>query len=138
MNKLLAFLMSIGAGFCVFYGIGSMVYYVTDSKDLAWIFGLPLGLIIMPLSYRFLCIERQRKITWLISRTFHFIRAHKEKIINESMELDAALYAIADEELVDGNIDKGLWAIALVYSEGNEEKRRSEYIKLRVNQLKEK
>jgi len=44
-------------------------------------------------------------------------------------------YAIAEQEITDNVYDKGLWSKALVNADGNESKRKSEYIKLRVKQL---
>lgn len=45
-------------------------------------------------------------------------------------------YNIAEQEINTNNVDKGLWALSLVKSKGNEELRKAEYIKLRVKQLK--
>ena len=49
---------------------------------------------------------------------------------------DAEWGAEAEEELVSGNIDKATWARALVKAGGNEEKRKVEYILLRVKRMR--
>lgn len=44
-------------------------------------------------------------------------------------------YGKAEEEIINGNIDKNLWSLALVKSKGDENMRKSVYIKLRTKQL---
>jgi len=44
-------------------------------------------------------------------------------------------YGQAEDELNSGNMDKNLWARALVEAEGDETKRKAKYIELRANQL---
>lgn len=44
-------------------------------------------------------------------------------------------YGKAEEEIINGNIDKNLWSLALVKSKGDENMRKSVYIKLRAKQL---
>jgi hypothetical protein len=44
-------------------------------------------------------------------------------------------YGEAEDELNLGNVDKNLWARALVEAEGDETKRKAKYIELRANQL---
>ena len=46
------------------------------------------------------------------------------------------LYEMAVEEIVANNIRQGLWAKALIESNGNETAARAKYIKLRVESLK--
>ena len=46
------------------------------------------------------------------------------------------LYAIAEEEVNQKNIQQGLWSQALVKAKGDESFRKVEYMKLRVKQLK--
>lgn len=48
---------------------------------------------------------------------------------------DDALYQQAYEELESGQINKGLWAKALVESDGNESKARAKYIKTRCKNM---
>ena len=54
-------------------------------------------------------------------------------LINEH---DSQFYAIAESEINSGKLNQGLWSQALVKADGNENKRKSEYIKLRVMELK--
>ena len=49
---------------------------------------------------------------------------------------DADLYALAEKEVLDGKADPGLWSRALVKANGQENLRKTEYMKLRVTQLK--
>ena len=44
-------------------------------------------------------------------------------------------YGKAEEEIINGNIDKNLWSLALVKSKGDENMRKSVYIKLHTKQL---
>ena len=44
-------------------------------------------------------------------------------------------YGKAEEEIINGNIDKNLWSLALVKSKGDEDMRKSVYIKLRAKEL---
>ena len=44
-------------------------------------------------------------------------------------------YGKDEEEIINGNIDKNLWSLALVKSKGDENMRKSVYIKLRTKQL---
>ena len=50
-------------------------------------------------------------------------------------EPDSHYYEQAEQEINDGSLDKGLWAMALVKAKGNEVLRKPEYIKLRARQL---
>lgn len=44
-------------------------------------------------------------------------------------------YGLAEEELNNGDVDRNLWARALVEAEGDEIKRKAKYIELRANEL---
>jgi hypothetical protein len=48
---------------------------------------------------------------------------------------EESFYELALSELEDGEVRKGIWAKSLVSSEGDEEKARAIYIKLRVESL---
>ncbi len=50
---------------------------------------------------------------------------------------DEALYLKATNEVESGKNDAALWAKALTLAEGNQEKAKYQYIKLRVDQLAE-
>ena len=56
-------------------------------------------------------------------------------MVNED---DSNYYAIAEQEIHDDVINKGLWSQALVAADGDESKRKIEYMKLRVKQLKKR
>jgi len=60
------------------------------------------------------------KITWAINRS--------------NLEY-LEYYGQAEQEINDGTFNKGLWAKALTKANGNEDRRKAEYIKLRVKQL---
>jgi len=46
-------------------------------------------------------------------------------------------YEAAEREVKSGTTEPGIWAKALVTAKGNEDLRKSEYIKLRAKQLQE-
>jgi len=50
---------------------------------------------------------------------------------------DEELYLKATNEVESGKNDAALWAKALTFAEGNQEKAKYQYIKLRVEQLAE-
>jgi len=52
-----------------------------------------------------------------------------------NMNPDPQYFAQAEQEVDDRTFDKGLWSIALVNANGNEELRKIEYMKLRAMQL---
>jgi len=59
------------------------------------------------------------------------------KEISEGNKIEPHYYALAEREVLEDDVDKGLWARALVNAKGNEDVRRAEYIKLRAKQLQE-
>ena len=59
----------------------------------------------------------------------------KEKTEDVFKKPELQYYGLAEQEINDEAVDQGLWAKALVNAKGNEEKRKSEYIKLRAIQL---
>ena len=59
--------------------------------------------------------------------------------ISEMVNTDESeLYAMAEKEVDEGVINQGLWSQALVKADGDESKRKIEYMKLRVKQLKKR
>ena len=58
-----------------------------------------------------------------------------EKISEIADEPDLVYYGQAEQEIIDGTYDKGLWAKALVEAKGDEKLRKSEYIVLRAKHL---
>ena len=58
--------------------------------------------------------------------------------INQCDEItDDLFYAVAEEEVDQGKYDRGLWSKALIIANGDESRRKTEYMKLRVNQLQQ-
>ncbi len=64
------------------------------------------------------------------------IKDIKETIEFNLEEKQSDLFAQAEEEYDNGEIDKGLWSQALVKAKGEENLRKVEYMKMRVKQLK--
>jgi hypothetical protein len=60
----------------------------------------------------------------------------KDQMAFECSDQDSELFALAEEEMISGQVDKGTWAQALVKAGGNEEKRRADYIVLRVKKMR--
>jgi hypothetical protein len=60
----------------------------------------------------------------------------KDKMIFDLSDHDGEWFAAAEEELVSGNIDRETWARALVKAGGNEERRKVDYITLRVKKMR--
>ena len=71
-----------------------------------------------------------------VADSVSFVKNTKNGISEMVNEDDSGYYAIAEQEIIDGEMDKGLWSQALVAAEGDESKRKIEYMKLRVKQLK--
>ena len=67
-----------------------------------------------------------------------FVKDTSNEISSMVDKDDSELYAIAENEIDEGVINRGLWSQALVAAEGNESKRKIEYMKLRVKQLKKR
>lgn len=57
-----------------------------------------------------------------------------ERLINRQNKY-ISYYGKAEEEIINGNIDKNLWSLALMKSKGDEDMRKSVYIKLRAKEL---
>lgn len=58
--------------------------------------------------------------------------------INQCDEItDDRFYAVAEEEVDQGKYDRGLWSKALIIANGDESRRKIEYMKLRVSQLQQ-
>lgn len=80
----------------------------------------------------------KKSIKKSISDSVSFVKDTTNDISSMVNEDDSNLYAIAEQETIDGDIDKGLWSQALVSAGGEESKRKIEYMKLRVKQLKKR
>ncbi len=64
------------------------------------------------------------------------IKKAKNKFSSLVSEKDSDFYAIAEKEVNDENTVQGIWSLALVNAQGNENLRKIEYMKLRAKQLK--
>jgi hypothetical protein len=89
---------------------------------LAIVFTAPLAAFILSI-----CVSR------LGGGVFNFISRFFSV---EDNDYDETAYSLAESEADSGTYDKGLWSKALVNAKGNEELRKTEYMKLRVMQMK--
>lgn len=137
MNPILALVISGAIGFGIFFGTAELLWDIFRSKPLSWIAGVSVGLSAAWLIFHRLYDKSNARAVDVLSGAAQAVKRSKDQILKGSSESDSDLYAIADSELNSGNMDKGAWAIALVNADGNEEKRKSEYLKLRVKQLKQ-
>jgi hypothetical protein len=71
-----------------------------------------------------------------LSDSINYVKNTANDITEMSIKDDSELYEVAEQEVTDKNINKGLWSQALVAADGDESKRKIEYMKLRVKQLK--
>jgi hypothetical protein len=60
----------------------------------------------------------------------------KDKMAFDLSDEDGEWFAAAEEEITTGNFEKATWSRALVKAGGNEDKRKAEYILLRVKKLR--
>jgi hypothetical protein len=60
----------------------------------------------------------------------------KDKMAFDLSDEDGEWFAAAEEEITSGNVEKATWSRALVKAGGNEDKRKAEYILLRVKKLR--
>ena len=74
----------------------------------------------------------------IASDTIGAVKDIKENIESSVEGRHADLYAKAEEEYDNGEIDKGLWSQALIKAKGDEKLRKVEYMKLRAKQHKKK
>lgn len=113
-----------GLGFGAFYLTGWGVWELTGgNRYAAYGVGILIGLLVFGILVR-LSVARA-----LVSNFVDFLAG--VPAIEEN-----GFYEKADAELQSGQMDKAVWARALVTAKGNEDLRRAEYIKLRVRQLK--
>jgi hypothetical protein len=86
-----------------------------------------------------LCVINMGKSGGTIaSDTIGAIMDIKENIESSIEDKYADLYAKAEEEYDNGEIDKGLWSQAFIKAKGDENLRKVEYMKLRAKQIKKK
>lgn len=120
---------SVGIGILTFFIIGITLGSLTDLKEVpSTVFAILLGLIAMYISFKNLGGSLQGSIADSIT--------YVNGISSLVDDNDSKYFAIAEQEINDNNIDKGLWSQALVKSKGDENLRKVEYMKLRVRQIK--
>lgn len=134
MHPFLAFVISFALGF------GAFAFTGTFLNDVFGLHGAPVivpavvvGIFVLLVVFRWL---RSRPSTKIISNVLRSAKEAKDQVVTGMYDQDAEYYGKAEEEFINESFDKGVWAQALVKSDGNEEKRKVEYIKLRVKQLK--
>lgn len=85
--------------------------------------------------YKYYLVKNSNPLN-IVSNTVSAVKDMTDSVSSKINERDTPYYALAEHEINAGKIDQGLWSQALVKADGNENKRKSEYIKLRVMQLK--
>jgi hypothetical protein len=103
-----------------------------EAEVLYWIAGCTVLVIVFILLRKWLKSSPWR----VIPQAVRSAAKMKDKMMFDLSDQDAEWFAAAEEELVSGNIDKATWARALVKAGGNEEKRRVDYILLRVKKMR--
>ncbi len=111
---------------------GMIGSFVREAEVLYWIAGC------MVLVIAFILLRKWLKTSpWrVIPQAVRSAAKMKDKMMFDLSDQDAEWFAAAEEELVSGNIHKATWARALVKAGGNEEKRRVDYILLRVKKMR--
>ena len=71
-----------------------------------------------------------------ITDAISYAKATSDDITSRLDEIDGEFYATAEEEIDNGEIDRGLWSKAFVQAKGEENLRKAIYIELRAKQLK--
>lgn len=131
MHSFLVFMISLALGFLAFGVTGSLVPNRYWPANL--LIAIAVGLLVLWLIFRWL---KPRTSAKEISKTLASVRDVKDQFVSNMYDKDAEYYGIAEEEILNNNVDKGIWAQALVKSGGNEEKRKIVYIKLRAKKIK--
>lgn len=134
MNLMVSLIVAGALGFGAFLVAGILAFEATGTNVATWIVGLSVGGVVARFLFVHLMNQRRQKtVLGIISGALEDITG---VVLTGSNEMNMQLYAIADEELSSGNVDKGIWALALVKARGDAETRKSEYLKLRVKELK--
>lgn len=136
-NYILAFIISFGIGFAAFFGIGFSISNVLGWHENETFFvAIPIGLIVWLITFKKL--SGNMSTTDMVYSAISSFKSVGDAVASRMDENDTPYYAQAEKEIASNNQDTGLWAQALVYADGNFEKRKIEYMKLRVKQLKRK
>lgn len=136
INKILTFMISFGIGFASFYGTAVILDDIFRSRTINWLGGITVGLLIWRIAFKML--SRFKNATDIVYSAVSSFKNVRDVVASRMAENDASYYAQAEKEITNGNQDEDLWALALVKAEGNSEKRKIEYMKLRVKHLKQK
>ena len=79
--------------------------------------------------------DKRSSLNGSISRlSRNSVSSNENRTSTQSLE-DKELFLVATNELDEGDPDKALWATAVAVKEGDEEKAKYEYIRLRVEEL---
>ena len=131
MKYVIALVIGIVLFFLSFLFIHELFYDLDD--DLIGIIAIIIAVISATYTYKYL------KKTGLKETAALGVSKLKSTIDDVSSIVDdkeTVFFAKAEKEIDNGEIDEGLWSLALVKSKGDENLRKAEYIKLRVKQLK--
>jgi hypothetical protein len=113
--------------------LGSFPRGAREAAAPYWIAGVGvLSVVVLVVLWKFL---RSRPLR-IIPRAMRTAAKMKDKMMFDLSDQDAEWFAAAEEELTSGKIDKATWARALVKAGGNEEKRKVDYITLRVKKMR--
>jgi len=134
---LLAFIISFGIGFAALFGTGYILGNIFNNDEgITLLVAISIGLVTWMLS--FMRLGKNKSITDIVYSTVSSFKNVGDAVASRMNENDTPYYAQAEKEIASNNQDTGLWAQSLVYADGNFEKRKIEYMKLRVKQLKRK
>jgi hypothetical protein len=128
---LLAYALLIGLGHLIF---GSGYSYKTGS-GIPFLITILVGVSAIIITFKSF---PKKSIKSSVADSFSFVKDTANEISSMVNEDDSNYYAIAEQEINDGVTNKGLWSQALVAADGDESKRKIEYMKLRVKQLKKR
>ena len=134
--KIAIFVVSFGA----FIATAKIMYEINHvSNDLLhglinWIPSLSIGAATAFILFQVFVVKKSPLN--ILSDMVSTVQNATDSVLSTINEKDAPYYAIAEQEINEGKRDEGLWSQALVKAEGNENKRKTEYIKMRVKQLK--
>jgi len=128
-------IIAVVAALAAWYPIGKMTYELTRNEPIALLVATAGSVLLFWLIYSKLPIGE--KGLSAVSSGVGKMRDAKERFDYSLEGSHTDLYAVAEEEYENGDIDKGLWSQALIKAKGNEGLRKIEYMKLRVRKLKQ-
>ena len=131
MKLFIAIVIAVAA----FFAVGESLYEFTGIRGgEIFVWASIAGVIALTISlYK---VKTGKSGVAIASDVIRAIRDVKETIESNIDRKQADLYAKAEQEYDNGEIDKGLWSQALVKAKGDEKLRKVEYMKLRVKQFK--